>query len=100
MDQTRLAIVGYPALDKFDLRWIAELRGAHDPQALRIGPHFTLVFPFQAVASEIAAELQRIVRGLLDSIGYLGDTNGNALTTPASPPIVTFVPTSRKSRCT
>ncbi len=60
MDQTRLAIVGFPRLDEFDFRSIAEVRSAHDPQAIRIGPHFTLVFPFQASAVEIAAELSAV----------------------------------------
>lgn len=60
MTLTRLAIVAYPTLDKPDQPWIDEIRGAHDPQAFRIGPHFTLVFPFQAVAAEVASELSAI----------------------------------------
>lgn len=60
MTLTLLAIVAYPTLDESDRQWIEGVRGAHDPQALRIGPHFTLVFPLQAVATEVEAELSAV----------------------------------------
>lgn len=42
---TKLAIVAYPILDHADREWIESIRTRHDPQALRIDAHFTLVFP-------------------------------------------------------
>ena len=41
----RRALVAFPRLLADDLRRIESFRGAHDPQAKRIGVHFTLVFP-------------------------------------------------------
>ena len=42
---TRLAVVGYPQVTEADRAWIESVRSRHDPQASRIGAHFTLVFP-------------------------------------------------------
>jgi hypothetical protein len=60
MTLTRLAIVAYPALDKLDQLWIEEIRGVHDPLASRIKAHFTIVFPVQAVAAEVADEVSAV----------------------------------------
>lgn len=44
------AIVAYPALSDADARRIEAMRAVHDPSAVRIAAHFTLVFPVAAVA--------------------------------------------------
>jgi hypothetical protein len=44
-----LAIVAYPNIDDSDRQRLESFRALHDPQAARIGVHFTLVFPFDAV---------------------------------------------------
>ena len=38
-------------------QWIESFRTKHDPQAFRIGVHFTLVFPVEALPSEVEPEL-------------------------------------------
>ena len=53
----KLAIVAYPSLDGLDRQWIESFRTKHDPQASRIGVHFTLVFPVEALPSEVEPEL-------------------------------------------
>jgi 2'-5' RNA ligase len=58
----KFAVVGYPNLDEVDRRWIELFRSKHDPQASRIGAHYTLAFPveipFRGLESEIAAVAQ------------------------------------------
>jgi 2'-5' RNA ligase len=46
------AVVAYPALAAEDSRKIEVLRQQHDPKASRIAPHFTLVFPTDAIAEK------------------------------------------------
>ena len=41
----KVAVVAYPTLADHDRVWIEYVRQAHDPQAVRIAVHFTLVFP-------------------------------------------------------
>lgn len=53
----KLAIVAYPALDAIDRQRIEAFRAAHDPQAARIGVHFTLVFPFEGEPDEPASDM-------------------------------------------
>jgi len=53
----KLAIVAYPRLDEVDHQWIESFRAKHDPQAPRIDVHFTLVFPLDAVPSELGPEI-------------------------------------------
>jgi len=48
----KLAIVAFPSVDEVDRQWIESFRSQHDPQASRLGVHFTLVFPFMAVPGE------------------------------------------------
>ncbi len=55
-----LAIVAYPRLEDSDRRWIGAFRSKHDPQASRLGAHFTLVFPFEGAASDLAQEVAGI----------------------------------------
>jgi 2'-5' RNA ligase len=57
-----LAIVAYPILDPDDRQWIETFRSKHDPQAARLGVHFTLVFPVVAVPSEVERELAMVAR--------------------------------------
>lgn len=61
-NRNRLAIVAYPRLEAVDEQWIESIRSAHDPQASRIGAHFTLVFPAEASAAAVASEVSAIVR--------------------------------------
>jgi 2'-5' RNA ligase len=58
----KLAVVAYPNLDEEDRQWIEGVRRIHDPQADRIGVHFTLVFPCDAAASNLEPEVQNIAR--------------------------------------
>lgn len=53
----KLGIVAYPSLDEEDRQWIESFRAKHDPQASRLGVHFTLVFPVEAMPSELEPEL-------------------------------------------
>lgn len=46
------AVVAFPALADADGRFIEELRSKHDPNAARIGAHFTLVFPTTGTSAE------------------------------------------------
>ena len=44
-DSAVRAVVAFPLLDADDKQWIESIRAKHDPEARRIGAHFTLVFP-------------------------------------------------------
>ena len=57
---TVIAIVSYPSIDEADRQWIESVRARHDPQAARIGVHFTLVFPTDASPVEVAAEVAAV----------------------------------------
>jgi 2'-5' RNA ligase len=59
---TLLAIVSYPIIEEADRQWIESVRARHDPQAARIGVHFTLVFPADASPAEVAAEVSAVAR--------------------------------------
>lgn len=48
----RLAVVAFPVLSAADRAAIDEIRTAHDPNAARIAPHFTLVFPTASIGAE------------------------------------------------
>jgi 2'-5' RNA ligase len=54
----RLAVVAYPRLDPETAAGIESFRTRHDPQAHRIAAHFTLVFPVEADAPTLAAEIR------------------------------------------
>jgi 2'-5' RNA ligase len=58
----KLAIVAYPSLAEIDRRWIESLRATHDPQASRLGVHFTLVFPVEAALSDLSSEVADVAR--------------------------------------
>jgi 2'-5' RNA ligase len=53
-----LAVVAFPVLADEDGRKIEALRAQHDPNAARVAPHFTLVFPTDTVAEK--ALLKRV----------------------------------------
>jgi hypothetical protein len=60
-----LPVVAYPELGDTERAWIESIRSRHDPQANRLGVHFTLVFPTLIPAGQIEC---RRVRGVLRSI--------------------------------
>lgn len=48
-----LLVLSYPRIAPDDFEWIQSLRSAHDPRAhALVGPHFTLVFPTNALGAE------------------------------------------------
>jgi 2'-5' RNA ligase len=47
-----LAVVAFPVLADEDGRKIEALRSQHDPNAKRVAPHFTLVFPTDAATEK------------------------------------------------
>jgi 2'-5' RNA ligase len=57
-----LAFVGYPMLNDSDHGWIESFRARHDPQASRIGAHFTLVFPAELATGPVVAHASAILR--------------------------------------
>jgi 2'-5' RNA ligase len=57
-----IAVVAYPMMDDTDLHWISTFRRKHDPQSVRIGVHFTLVFPIEGSPSELAPEIAVVAR--------------------------------------
>ena len=61
-DEMKLAIVAYPTLDEVDRQWIESFRTKHDPHASRLGVHFTLVFPVDAVPGELEPDLELAAR--------------------------------------
>jgi hypothetical protein len=75
-----IAVVAYPQLSPSDREWIEAVRAREDPQARRIALHFTLVFPLELPADDVAAHAaavstdvevsasRRVVRGTLDEV--------------------------------
>jgi 2'-5' RNA ligase len=57
-----LAIVAYPVLEDADRDWIEAVRANSDPQATRLGVHFTLVFPAESPAPAVVAEASEIAK--------------------------------------
>src|SRR4051812_42876414 len=58
----KLAVVAFPDLEDADRRRIELFRAQHDPQAARINVHFTLVFPIEASADDVASEMDLATR--------------------------------------
>jgi len=54
---TRVAVVAYPNLAASDRDWMEAVRAEHDPQAARLGAHFTLVFPTAVAAPPMVARV-------------------------------------------
>ena len=59
---TRLAIVGYLEVSEADRAWIESVRSRYDPQASRIGAHFTLVFPAALALDTIVDHASMVAR--------------------------------------
>jgi 2'-5' RNA ligase len=60
-DGGSFAVVAVPVLDEAARVFIEAFRARHDPQAARIGAHFTLVFPTEgAPTPELEAELAAV----------------------------------------
>ncbi len=59
-----LAIVAYPSLDEVDRLWIESFRTKHDPQVSRIDVHFTLVFPVDALPSEVGPDIAAVAHSI------------------------------------
>jgi len=57
---TRVAVVAYPNVAAGDRAWIEAVRAAHDPQAARLGAHFTLVFPASVAAGPMVARVRSV----------------------------------------
>lgn len=56
----RLAVVAYPQLGPEAAAAIDSFRAHHDPQAYRIAAHVTLVFPVEADAAAVVAEVREM----------------------------------------
>lgn len=56
----RLAVVAFPELDPEAVAAVESFRARHDPMAQRIQAHFTLVFPAEADALSLAAEIRLV----------------------------------------
>lgn len=54
--------MAYPDLEDGDRDWIEAVRAKSDPQATRLGVHFTLVFPAEASAPAVVAEVSEIAK--------------------------------------
>ena len=59
---SRLAVVAYPVMSEGDRRWIEAIRARHDPQALRLGAHVTLVFPVEMAEAALRALVESALR--------------------------------------
>jgi len=57
---TRVSVVAYPNVAAVDRAWIEAVRVEHDPQAARLGAHFTLVFPAEVAAAPMVARVQSV----------------------------------------
>jgi len=57
---TRVAVVAYPNLAASDRDWMEAVRAEHDPQAARLGAHFTLVFPTAVAAPPMVARVRSV----------------------------------------
>jgi 2'-5' RNA ligase len=54
------AVVAFPLLSAEDRQWIESIRAKHDPEAKRIGAHFTLVFPVVLPLRATEAHVARV----------------------------------------
>lgn len=59
-----LAIVAFPDLRKGDLDWIQNIRRERDDKFSLLGPHFTVVFPTDALEeNQLVAHANEILDG-------------------------------------
>ena len=61
-DSAVRAVVAFPLFDEDDRQWIESIRAKHDPEAKRIGAHFTLVFPAVLPLKTTEAHVARVAR--------------------------------------
>lgn len=61
-DSAVRAVLAFPLLDANDRQWIESIRAKHDPEAKRIGAHFTLVFPAVLPLRATEAHITRVAR--------------------------------------
>ena len=59
-----IAVVAYPMMDDADAQRISAFREKHDPRSVRIGVHFTLVFPVEGSPSELGSEITAVARSI------------------------------------
>jgi len=63
----RLAVIAYPNIDAGEREWLETFRAQHDPQAARLGVHFTLVFPCDepcTASGQLADEVGRVTESI------------------------------------
>jgi 2'-5' RNA ligase len=81
-DSAVFALVAFPSLEASDRQWIESIRAKHDPQARRIGAHFSLVFPTVLSRRSIEGQAARVagvtepVRFVLRRAGVVPDAIG------------------------
>jgi len=63
----RLAVIAYPTIDAGEREWLETFRAQHDPQAARLGVHFTLVFPCDepcTTSDQLAEEVHAVTASI------------------------------------
>ena len=63
----QLAVIAYPNIDALEREWLETVRAQHDPQAVRLGVHFTLVFPCDepcTASGQLAEELHAVTESI------------------------------------
>lgn len=60
----RTAIVAFPVFEGAVLDEIQAFRSKHDPQFSLLAPHFTLVFPVEAVVADVVAEATAVANAV------------------------------------
>ncbi|MFN7966210.1 MAG: 2'-5' RNA ligase family protein [Acidobacteriota bacterium] len=58
----KVAVVAYPRLAAADRERIESFRQRHDPQASRLGVHFTLVFPCEMQPDHVSQEIASVAQ--------------------------------------
>lgn len=61
-DSALRAVVAFPMFEVVDRQWIESIRARHDPEAKRIGAHFTLIFPAILPLRDTEAHVARIAQ--------------------------------------
>ena len=56
------AVVAFPAFEAADRQFVESIRAKHDPEAKRIAPHFTLVFPAILPLRDTEAHIARVAQ--------------------------------------
>jgi 2'-5' RNA ligase len=61
-DSALRAVVAFPTFDVADRQFVESIRAKHDPEARRIAPHFTLVFPAILPLRDTEAHIARVAQ--------------------------------------